>query len=234
MEVSGNGTDDSRHGSSMACLLVDGSSLRQTENGKARLRISGAVPDQSTYYLSGAMLSFPQEPQVPFPSVSSHLPSSSTLVSHIETAMTSSTKILPPEELLQYHPDFPVLICRTCRYAIQPTGIARHLKEIHHIYRSQRRPYIEYASRFDLAKPEAIKTAKINHFPVRHLPVLNGLQCLGMESCSYLCVSTKRMQNHWLTVHGRHGDPANKDWRPAALQTFFRGNLLRYFTSQEV
>ncbi|RSL54124.1 hypothetical protein CEP53_007525 [Fusarium sp. AF-6] len=38
------------------------------------------------------------------------------------------------------------------------------------------------------------------------------------------------MQKHWLSEHGRHGY-ADVDWTPAPLQTFFRGNLLHYFTS---
>lgn len=144
-----------------------------------------------------------------------------------------SSKFLSPEDLLQYSPDYSVLICKSCHYAIQPSGIARHLKEIHHIYRSKRRPYMDYASRFHLAAPEAVMRIKVDNFPVRFLPICEGLQCLGPESCDYLCASTKRMQSHWLSVHKRYGE-LNQDWRPTSLQTFFRGNLLRYFTGQKV
>jgi hypothetical protein len=139
----------------------------------------------------------------------------------------------PPELLLQYHPTYAVLICKACCYAIQPAGIARHLKDIHHIYRSHRRPYIEYASRFELAKPEDVIQAEVKDFPVQLLPTFDGLQCLSAENCNYLCVSLKRMQKHWLLVHGRNGIAQN-DWRPAPLQTFFRGNLLHYFTNPQM
>lgn len=37
------------------------------------------------------------------------------------------------------------------------------------------------------------------------------------------------MQNHWIAEHDRKGAPG-VDWSPAPLQTFFRGNLLRYIT----
>lgn len=140
-----------------------------------------------------------------------------------------STETPPPEQLLQFHPTYKVLICKGCRYAIQPTGIARHLKEIHHIYRSHRRPYLSYASRFKLAEPQSVIQTGIGEFPVGLLPVLDGLQCTAATSCGFLCASTKRMQKHWLSVHGRHGN-ANKDWRSTPLQTFFKGNLLHYFT----
>ena len=129
-----------------------------------------------------------------------------------------------------HHPDYPVLICNKCGYAIQPTGIARHLKEIHGIYRSRRRSYMDYATRRKLAKPEDVITTQIAQFPVRHLPVLDGLQCTGSNACQYLCVSTKRMQKHWLSEHQRHGEAVLGDWHAASLQTFFRGNLLHYFT----
>ncbi|CAM1508893.1 Fc.00g026320.m01.CDS01 [Cosmosporella sp. VM-42] len=141
-----------------------------------------------------------------------------------------SDKFPSPEDLLQFHPDYSILICKSCRYAIQPSGVARHLKEIHRIYRSRRRPYLEFASRFKLAKTEDVIQADILEFPVQALPVVEGLQCLASEGCDYLCASTKRMQNHWLSTHGRNGTAANGDWRVTPLQTFFRGNLLHYFT----
>lgn len=37
------------------------------------------------------------------------------------------------------------------------------------------------------------------------------------------------MKSHWLTSHGGRGQP-NINWQPVPLQTFFKGNLLRYFT----
>ena len=135
-----------------------------------------------------------------------------------------------PDQLLLHDPKYTVLICRECRYAIQPTGIARHLKEIHKIHRSRRRPYMDYVSRFQLADPQDVLKAQVAEFPVQYLPVLDGLRCRGADGCHHLCVSTKRMQKHWLDAHGRRGESANGDWQATPLQTFFRGNLLRYFT----
>lgn len=116
-----------------------------------------------------------------------------------------------------------VLICKTCRYAVQPGALARHLKEriSHQAYRGRRRPYAAYVDGLILRRPEDVVPLRADQlFPVPHLPVEQGLQC----------VSTKRMECHWPQKHGRKGRQSH-DWRPALLQTFFRGNMLRYFTN---
>ncbi|KAH7177128.1 hypothetical protein EDB81DRAFT_635170 [Dactylonectria macrodidyma] len=135
---------------------------------------------------------------------------------------------LPPQKLLRYHPEYRILVCQKCQYALQPQAINRHLKESHEIYRSARRPYAAYAASFDLARPEDVIKAEVVEFPVPFLPFFEGLRCLG-QACTYLCVSTKRMQKHWLSAHQRHGY-ADVDWQSASLQTFFRGNILHYFS----
>jgi hypothetical protein len=134
-----------------------------------------------------------------------------------------------PQKLLEYHPEYRVLVCTQCQYAIQPRAINSHLKDIHKIYRSARHPYTAYTAKYNLCEPGDVVKARVVDFPVPYLPVLDGLRCLDTD-CEYLCISTKRMQKHWLSEHERHGYP-DIDWAPAPLQTFFRGNLLHYFTS---
>lgn len=129
---------------------------------------------------------------------------------------------LDPSELLHYLPESKVVICIRCRYAIQPNAISRHLKDLHRIYRSSRRPFMKYVSTLSLDEPQVVN-AKIHMFPVPILPIEDGLAC---NSCKYMCISTKRMKNHWSTVHGRPGDS-----HPVRLQTFFRGKDLHYFTT---
>ncbi|KFY18830.1 hypothetical protein V493_08315 [Pseudogymnoascus sp. VKM F-4281 (FW-2241)] len=135
-------------------------------------------------------------------------------------------------ELLQYLPAYKVVICTTCRYAIQPNAIARHLKELHKFHSGRRRPFMQYISKLDLDLPDKVREIGNTEFPVPLLPVQDGLQCLH-EGCMHLCVSTKRMKGHWLSAHGRSGQ-SDIDWHGVPLQTFFRGNLLRYFTSSHV
>jgi hypothetical protein len=134
-----------------------------------------------------------------------------------------------PADLLQYFPLYRVVVCTSCEYAVQPSAISRHLKDIHHIYRSRRRPYMKYVSKLDLDQPEVVLQSEIRQFPVPLLPVQDGLRCES-EGCFYLCRSDKRMKSHWYLVHGRPG-VEHQDWRSVPLQTFFSGNLLRYFTA---
>ncbi|XMA14495.1 hypothetical protein WAI453_007286 [Rhynchosporium graminicola] len=140
----------------------------------------------------------------------------------------------PPFELLHYLPSHKALICTTCHYAIQPAAVSRHLKEIHQILRARRRPFMSYVSTLDLAAPERVIDiqTEIGNFPVDILPVIEGLMC-RYEGCGHLCASTKRMRSHWVAEHGLAAR-VGVDWKTVRLQTFFRGNLLRYFTDGEV
>ncbi|RDW77360.1 hypothetical protein BP6252_05413 [Coleophoma cylindrospora] len=139
---------------------------------------------------------------------------------------------LPPYELLHYLPAHKVLICKLCQYAIQPAAIPRHLKDLHHIYRSHRRPFIEYASQYTLSEPSEVVLPQAHEFPVPFLPVEDGVSC-DAEGCGHLCVTVKRMKSHWTTVH-HSATPESRSWRNVKLQTFFRGNQLQYFEVSEV
>ncbi|KAL2072436.1 hypothetical protein VTL71DRAFT_11779 [Oculimacula yallundae] len=135
-----------------------------------------------------------------------------------------------PSQLLHYLSSHKALICTTCHYAIQPNAIPRHLKDIHQIHRARRRPFMSYVSTLDLATPEQVIAiqAKLNVFPVEKLPVIDGLMC-RYQGCGHLCASAKRMRSHWLAGHGVAAR-VGVDWRNVKLQTFFKGNLLRYFS----
>jgi hypothetical protein len=129
--------------------------------------------------------------------------------------------------LLYHLPEHRVLICKECRYAIQPSAISSHLKGLHHIYRSERQELVEYANELQLADPRDVVLPPPDSAPIPSLPTQNGLAC-KVDGCTYLCVTAKRMMSHWVTAHRDVVDSGDK-WRPVILQTFFRGNQLRYF-----
>ncbi|KAJ5314127.1 Cutinase [Penicillium atrosanguineum] len=143
--------------------------------------------------------------------------------------MEETNGTVSPEKLLHYCATHQVLICTACRYAVQPAAIPRHLKDIHHIQSNQRRPFIAYANTLKLKKPEEVEPPRPGQFPLRYLPLEQGWRCEA-PGCDYLCASIKRMETHWAAKHGRKGY-SNSDWSYAPLQSFFRGNMLRYFTS---
>ncbi|KAK4864711.1 hypothetical protein LT330_001334 [Penicillium expansum] len=136
---------------------------------------------------------------------------------------------LPPSQLLRYLPAHQVLICLHCHYAIQPGATTRHLKEIHHLNRLQRRAFVEYASQFQLAEIGFIILPDETQFPVDSLPIHDGLAC-RFEGCAHLCITIQRMKAHWSSVHHLTAKSDGR-WCSVPLQTFFRGNALRYFTN---
>ncbi|CAG7920095.1 unnamed protein product [Penicillium olsonii] len=137
---------------------------------------------------------------------------------------------LTPHELLHYLPTYRVLICRCCRYAIQPGAVARHLKEIHHLHHPLRGAFVAYAAQFELDKPADVVLPDETQFPVSLLPIQNGLAC-SFAHCGHLCATTKRMKHHWMTVHHIAASDNGGFWDTVPLQTFFRGNAFRYFTN---
>ncbi|KAJ5478273.1 transcriptional regulator family: Fungal Specific TF [Penicillium desertorum] len=135
-----------------------------------------------------------------------------------------------PSQLLHYLPTYRVLICLRCNYAIQPGAVARHLKEIHHLHHLSRRPFVDYVSGFKLSQSSDVVLPDEAQFPIPLLPVQNGLACT-FAGCAHLCVTVKRMKQHWMSVHHISASDLGDFWDPVPLQTFFRGNALRYFTN---
>lgn len=138
------------------------------------------------------------------------------------------TRTTAPSELLHYLPAYRVLVCKECRYAIQPSAISRHLKDLHHIYRLDRQQLLESTQSLDLADPAHMVLPAPHDAPVSLLPTENGLACAANE-CNHLCVTVKRMKNHWAAAHKDLVRAEAAQWHPVTLQTFFRGNQLRYF-----
>jgi Orsellinic acid/F9775 biosynthesis cluster protein D/Fungal specific transcription factor domain len=90
---------------------------------------------------------------------------------------------------------------------------------------------MKYASGFDLADPKDVTLPKLDGDPVPDLTIISGLSC-GVEECGHLCATAKRMKMHRAAEHSTvTGD--GPQWRPVDLQTFFRGNQLRYFIVQQ-
>ena len=86
---------------------------------------------------------------------------------------------------------------------------------------------MEYALKLDLANPGDVIPPEPHEAPVPFIPPESGLACTASE-CSHLCITIKRMKSHWATAHKDVVSDAAQ-WRPVNLQTFFRGNQLRYF-----
>ena len=152
--------------------------------------------------------------------------STPSAASPTEPSQDASAASMPlVQQMLDYLPEYRVVRCVECRYAVPPSALSRHMKDLHHVYRGKRRALLDYAETLDLADPEDLVLPEPQEPPIPSIPVEDGVAC---NRCKYLSVTTKRMKRHWVTVHERRGIEG-KHWRPVQLQTFFRGNNLRYF-----
>jgi hypothetical protein len=126
-------------------------------------------------------------------------------------------------------PTYQVLICLRCRYAIRPGAVARHLKEIHYLHRSARQAFVDYAPEFELTQ--------LNDVVLPHEDQFQCLYCRSkMESPAALRAALilchhQAYEQHWRLVHHISASDESSFWKPVPLQTFFRGNALRYFTN---
>ena len=130
--------------------------------------------------------------------------------------------------LLVHLPLYRIVICKPCKFAVQPKALSSHLLR-HHVYREKRWEILEKATELRLLEPNDVihPSSKVPPFP--HLPVSTGYRCI-LPGCDHLCISQKRMSQH-LREHHEIGPRTYVDdhMQPVYLQTFFTGNKVRYF-----
>jgi hypothetical protein len=134
---------------------------------------------------------------------------------------------LDPLQLLQYVPAHRIVICKVCRYAIQPLAIPRHLKDYHQIFRRDRRPFMRYVASLDLREPQDVVMPTIPVAPLPFLRIIDGFSCC-IPGCRYLSISVKLLTTHWNAMH-EGSNQTDIRWHRVKLQTFFRGNRVKYF-----
>ena len=130
------------------------------------------------------------------------------------------------DEALEYLPGYRVLVCKKCRFAIQPSAVSNHLKR-HQLYRDRRKCLLDAINTLELVEPQDVTVPPPDSQPIPALPVYNGYSCL-IPGCGYNCASLKRIQSH---ESAGHGHPANMDvnCKQVCLQTFFQGTQIKYF-----
>lgn len=132
-----------------------------------------------------------------------------------------------PTDLFHHLPHHRILICKQCRFAVLPSAVARHLKELHHMHHPDRQQFVDYALGLNLADQHNITLPEPRQRPLPILPIIPGLACV-IAGCGHLCATDKRMKMHWRTEHSNTKAHQPQGYR-VSMQTFFRGNQLRYF-----
>ena len=137
--------------------------------------------------------------------------------------------------VLDYNPQYRILICRKCQYAIQKCAIESHLLR-HKIYREDRQRLLSSIAQLELLEPDDVSLPPARSLPIAGLLVTEGYRC-SLSGCAHLCASVKRMRRHWSENHERSESSGSASSTQGVagfavevnLQTFFRGTKLKYF-----
>jgi hypothetical protein len=113
------------------------------------------------------------------------------------------------EHLTQYR----IIRCKSCRYAVVPEQVERHMKDHHPQVVPARRREISRAamSLSNVAhRHEDVVYPNRDDEPVPGFPIItDALVCNGRkegEPCEYTCTAIRTMQQHCKDVHGWHND----------------------------
>lgn len=103
-------------------------------------------------------------------------------------------------------PEYQVIVCRKCQYAVRPTGIVEHLRRSHHqIPASHARHVQETVFTWDGWVPDPQQLVFPTHVqrPIEGLATYtDGLLCTVNENCGYISRSERSMRQHWRNEHG--------------------------------
>ncbi|QGA18638.1 hypothetical protein EYB26_006323 [Talaromyces marneffei] len=120
--------------------------------------------------------------------------------------------------------DFPVVICRECRYGVWPSQIKGHLQRAHR--------HVSPAIRIQLGDevcswPDiAVNPIELEIPPIRTQAIpqlispVDGWRCqLAPGSCSYICRNINTMRQHWLKQHSWSRTSHRGQPKRAVMQT---------------
>ena len=113
------------------------------------------------------------------------------------------------EQWFQHYPQYRVIICKQCQYAVVPVQMQRHLREHHSRLSVQQRNGMiaKVQSLPDLASTMAeVIYPTPRSDPIPELPVFHdGLRCVGRlpehRKCRYVCRTVRRIQEHCKQTH---------------------------------
>jgi hypothetical protein len=94
----------------------------------------------------------------------------------------------------------PALICRQCKYALQPSGIrvSKHLAEKHTVPASYRKELVSYVDSLDLPNPNLLGGRRNGSEPHPHLLVSRRAAC---KFCTFHSKSSRLVQQHITRNH---------------------------------
>ncbi|KAK4551753.1 hypothetical protein LTR86_010946, partial [Recurvomyces mirabilis] len=112
------------------------------------------------------------------------------------------SKMVQWQDVFVHRPEFGIIICQQCEYAVVPQQVNRHVKDHHPFISKQQRIAIAQSIQAlpDVAQiHQDVTYPSADEVPIAALPVYHdGLQC---RECSYVCRHVRRMQEHYKVQH---------------------------------
>lgn len=125
-----------------------------------------------------------------------------TTIQRLHWCNLGEMEISPLQELFIHRPEFGVIICRKCAFAVIPQQVDRHIKDHHPSTKARRRTAIVASVEATDAiarRPIDVLYPDPDDSPIAGLPLFdNGLQCWD---CAYLCRTSLGMQQHCRANH---------------------------------
>lgn len=146
-------------------------------------------------------------------------------------------------QLFDVKPQFGVMICRACQFAVVPSQVEAHLR-VHHLNKtSQERKTLqqEAESNTHLAfQKDQVKYPDPHDLPIIGLPVWeDGFKCKAQipsgTECSYICRSRRGIQQHckeehnWTNPRKRGRNSKRKDYEKDSFMWVEKQHCQRFF-----
>jgi Protein of unknown function (DUF3505). len=108
--------------------------------------------------------------------------------------------MLNVNDYIIYIEKYQVVLCRSCKYCLQPNGIFRHFQTEHKaVPMPIRKMLIDYTKGLELVAPAQVSIPNIMIPEIEGLNVMKGCVC---KSCFYLCGTEHSMRGHCRITHG--------------------------------
>ena len=148
------------------------------------------------------------------------------------------------DELFVRIPEYSVMVCRQCQYAVRPTQVVFHLTHSpHRIPGPHARQIQAVVDAWDPVErdPSQLVFPVVISRPIEGLAVYrDGILCTQTPDCGYVCRSREGIRKHWRTQHswspyrqrGRHRAHETEDAQTAIQNAMQRVTCQRFFPTR--
>jgi Orsellinic acid/F9775 biosynthesis cluster protein D len=156
--------------------------------------------------------------------------SESTPESTRKMPTTASTPVLDPAlfpGLIQYHPEYRLLYCRSYTTVVFLKGLFRHLQDVHKVSAATRQPLLDHCQSLDLiTQPKDLQLPPDYSLALQFLPVQEGYSC---RQCRFLTCSEKFVHVHINRAYKLTWEACSDNYQPVQLQGWLPSTQVQYW-----